>query len=310
MLELSKLDHRIPMWASDNLVERSCPFCLSSTNEKKYLRPDGLTVVLCDNCDTHFISPGPTKDDLDSFYNSYYGKHASKEESTNLATNAQPDYDLNDVRICKLQSFLDIASLNVLDVGCGSGKFLLALKSFGACVTGIELNNQAAITAKKNGIENIYQIDFDKFQSNGKYDLITLNDVIEHPLGPMVMIQKALSLLNKNGHLLIWTPNNDYIFQDEKKVTLRVDLEHMQYLGSKACKYLSMKFPIEIIHFESLGFCTYSEKNNINEIKNLMIQIMKEIKIYKIVKKIYKILKPKNDRKGNYHLFVIFRKIG
>lgn len=86
MLELSKLDHRIPRWVSDNLVERSCPFCLSFTNEKKCLRPDGLTVVLCDKCDTHFISPGLTKEDLDTFYNSYYEKHASKEESENLDT--------------------------------------------------------------------------------------------------------------------------------------------------------------------------------------------------------------------------------
>jgi 2-polyprenyl-3-methyl-5-hydroxy-6-metoxy-1,4-benzoquinol methylase len=149
---------------------------------------------------------------------------------------------------------------------------------------------------------------FNEFNHEVKYDLIVLNDVVEHPLEPLRLIEKANSLLSEGGLLLIWTPNNDNILLDPEKKTLRVDLEHMQYLGSKACKLLSVNHNLDIVHYESFGYCTYSTDGKRKFANKILIKFLKICYLYNMVKDVYALLKFKSDRRGNYHLFVVFKK--
>jgi 2-polyprenyl-3-methyl-5-hydroxy-6-metoxy-1,4-benzoquinol methylase len=309
MITLKKYDDRIPAWNSTSLVNRNCPFCGCINYKKLYIRPDQLNVVLCDACDTHYVSPAPSEEALDYFYKSYYGDHAiNLETNKNYYKNICASNVFNDVRICVLATMLDISKSQVLDVGCGNGQFLLNLKYLGASITGIDLSQDAVNAAQFNGIERAFKIAFSDFNDGIKYDIIIFNDVIEHPLEPIKLIQKAVTLLKTGGLILIWTPNNDNIFVDNEKKTLRVDLEHMQYLGSKACKFLSVINKLDLVHYESLGYCTYSQHGKIKFAKNALIRLLKIFLIYKLVKKFYLLLKFKSDRVGNYHLFAIFKK--
>jgi 2-polyprenyl-3-methyl-5-hydroxy-6-metoxy-1,4-benzoquinol methylase len=236
-------------------------------------------------------------------------QHAKKvTHNQNLQKTVSKSYVYDDVRINVLTALMDIAGTQVLDVGCGTGEFLLKLKFLGACVTGIDLSLDAVNDAHKSGLNNVYKVPFSEFNDGIKYDLIVLNDVIEHPLEPLKLIEKANFLLKPGGMLLIWTPNNDNIFSDVEKRTLRVDLEHMQYLGSKACMQLSSAHNFEIVHYESLGGCTYSPINARNLTKKILIIFLKIFFLYPLIRKIYKLLKFKHDRRSNYHLFIIFKK--
>jgi 2-polyprenyl-3-methyl-5-hydroxy-6-metoxy-1,4-benzoquinol methylase len=170
------------------------------------------------------------------------------------------------------------------------------------------LSLEAVEWARENGVEHAFQVSLESFGDDKKYDLIVLNDVVEHPLEPSKLIEKANSLLKSGGILSIWTPNNDNIFLDDQRKTLRVDLEHMQYLGSKACQYLSLTHNLNIVHYESLGYCTYSPNHNKNISKRILIFLLKFFHLYKLIKKIYSYIKFKNDRLGNYHLFVVLKK--
>ena len=309
MTPLKKYDHRIPAWDTTKLVDRNCPFCGCLEYEKAYIRPDQLKVVLCNSCDTHYVSPGPKEEALDDFYKSYYGNHAKNLEINSDSYKKINNSDIyGDVRISVLTTLLDISKAEVLDVGCGNGEFLLNLKCLGARVTGIDLSQEAVNAADSNGVDRVLKVAFSDFNDNIKYDLIILNDVIEHPLQPINLIEKAVSLLNTRGLLLIWTPNNDNIFIDSEKKTLRVDLEHMQYLGSQACKLISVRQNLDLVHYESLGYCTYSPDHKRNLAKKLVVNLLKIFFIYNFVKKFYILLKIKNDRLGRYHLFVIFKK--
>lgn len=309
MISLKKFDNRIPLWDASKLIDRNCPFCGSPHTENVYIRPDQLKVVLCDSCDTHYVSPGPNEEALDYFYKSYYGDHAINLHSnkSNLRKICAADV-YGDVRISVVNTLLDLSESQVLDIGCGNGEFLLNLKHLGAHVTGIDLSQEAVNAALSNGLDRAFRVAFNDFVDDIKYDLIILNDVIEHPLEPIKLIEKAVSLLNVGGFLLIWTPNNDNIFIDSEKKTLRVDLEHMQYLGSRACKLISVSHNLDLVHYESLGYCTFSPDRKRNLVKKLLIDLLKIFNIYNYIKKIYTLLKFKKDRLGNYHLFVIFKK--
>lgn len=309
MISLQKYDDRIPNWNFTDLLSRACPFCGSINFKRKYLRPDNLTVVLCNRCETHFVSPGPSELMLDKFYKTYYGEHAvSLLNKGNLQKKILGANIYDDVRISKLSTLLNISGSRVLDVGCGDGEFLIKLKHLGAQIAGIDLSREAINAARNNGVERAFQIKFSDFFDAIQYDLIILNDVVEHPLDPLNLILKAKSLLRDGGLILIWTPNNDNIFLDSEKKTLRVDLEHMQYLGSKACKFISESYLLELVHYESLGYCTYSANHNKNLAKKILISLLKIVFLYQLIKKFYTLIRIKNNRRGRYHLFVVFKK--
>lgn len=95
----------------------------------------------------------------------------------------------------------------VLDVGCGSGLFLLAMRERGWQVHGVEPNRQAADFAQNTlhlpvTIGDIFQVNHEKL-----YDVITFWDVLEHTHSPHDVLKRAHSLLNQNGLLVINVPN-------------------------------------------------------------------------------------------------------
>jgi len=101
----------------------------------------------------------------------------------------------------------------ILDIGCGTGHFLYFLKKSGyKKYSGIDLSEEAIKFCKKKKLAStIIKADAESYlkKSQTKYDVIIMNDVIEHI--PKNNIVKLLSLikkqLSKNGKLIIKTIN-------------------------------------------------------------------------------------------------------
>jgi len=97
----------------------------------------------------------------------------------------------------------------VLDVGCGSGSFLLLSQQRFTCA-GIEISEYLAGVAMKNSGLKIITGDFHATDfGTEKYDAITLISLLEHFVDPSGVIRKCYSLLNDKGVLLIKTVNYD-----------------------------------------------------------------------------------------------------
>jgi len=314
---LLPLDIRIPKWDQSRLEHRDCPFCFAGSNVTEYKRPDGLEVKRCRLCKTHYASPAPNALALDEFYSSYHAQHfgSSSEIPKEVLSKLKKADPFDDVRIQVISSLLDISKSRILDVGCGKAKFLYQLKKLGASVVGLEVDKDAVSFAKEIGIESIHGGNIESYNDEQGFDLITLNDLIEHPLNPYELLRKSTELLNKDGFILIWTPNGDRINVDSDKVTLRVDLEHLQYLGSRACKYITQTLPLEIIHYETLGYPSLDGITNKTSVttKKLSIFLKSTIKRmpgFLLANRIRVSYQQSNKvRLGNYHLFCIFRKI-
>lgn len=95
----------------------------------------------------------------------------------------------------------------VLDVGCGSGKFLLVAPK-NHKVTGTEIINQEIKKCREKGL-NVIQANLDKklpFEDNF-FDGILMSHVIEHLEKPYQTLKELKRILKPNGRLVILTPN-------------------------------------------------------------------------------------------------------
>jgi len=102
---------------------------------------------------------------------------------------------------------------NLLDVGCGTGNFLLAARDAGFSVNGIELDISAARFAKhKCGLPNILPLTLAEFASQfpeEKFDVITFFEVLEHQASPGQFLSDAKACLCPGGYMALSVPNRE-----------------------------------------------------------------------------------------------------
>jgi SAM-dependent methyltransferase len=95
---------------------------------------------------------------------------------------------------------------SVLDVGCGTGEFLVELRRRGVEVQGLEPSGFAARHAASLGL-NVFQNGVAEFSPGRTFDLITLWNVIEHMPDPAADLSRLRELLAPDGTIVILTPD-------------------------------------------------------------------------------------------------------
>lgn len=321
-VKLTSLDFRIPKWDLDELHERHCPICNNYDTISKYVRPDSLCVKFCDICNTYFISPAPSAQQLSDFYANYDEIHRVEANLSisELILAYQDINPLDDYRILTLSNHIQLLNSKVLDVGFGRARFLYSLMKLGAIPFGVELDEKAIKYAAALGIHNVNKGSIEDLSDEIKFNLIILNDLIEHPINPMNVLKKASDLLDSKGLLMIWTPNGEITDNEINPTTFRVDLEHMQYLTPQSCLKIAKEFNLEIVHMETLGFPNIlGIEKTPNKAQNFIIHLKKVIKLIPgaqilldlrniFIRKLFSI-KIKEKKKGAYHLFCIMQKV-
>lgn len=315
-VELKALDIRIPKWDMENLIERTCPICGEISEKREFIRPDGLSVYLCDKCRTYYISPAPSSDQLTSFYLSYDLNHRREKNFSikELKTSYKFINPYDDLRIQELSTYMNFKNRKILDVGFGKGYFLYCFKKLGAITYGIEIDSTAISYAKALGIKHIYEGQINNYSFNTKFNLIIMSDLVEHPLKPKELIEKCVSLLDQDGFILIWTPNGRIANNDSTQLKFRVDLEHMQYLSPESINYIASELELKIVHFETLGYRSldginrpFNKKKNTSDLLKLFIKKIPGAYFLNKLRNKY-ITNSFFDRKGSYHLFCILQK--
>jgi SAM-dependent methyltransferase len=96
---------------------------------------------------------------------------------------------------------------SILDVGCGVGFALDAAKRAGLKTYGVELNPTAAATAAERG-HTIFPVLLENLapEWEGKFDLISLNQVLEHVPDPVSMVRQCVRFLSPKGAVAIAVP--------------------------------------------------------------------------------------------------------
>lgn len=114
----------------------------------------------------------------------------------------------------EMLQFLPPNPRRLIDVGCGNGLFGAAVKRrYPECETwGVELMADAA---QKAALQNdrVIQTPFERAEElpEGYFDIVTMNDVLEHMPWPEPALAMAKRILRPDGRLILSLPNVQYL---------------------------------------------------------------------------------------------------
>ena len=145
----------------------------------------------------------------------------------------------------------------VLDIGCGTGNFLLRTKLKTNEVYGLELNENAAAIAKERGIVIYGELIQDHSKTHGEvYDVVCMFQVLEHIYDVRSFLEASLKVLKKGGRIVIGVPNNEpYFLGYDKYCTLNLPPHHMGLWNKSVFEKISLLFDLKItdIKYDARG---------------------------------------------------------
>lgn len=244
--------------------ERACKIC---SNKSKYLvsmgnkhgEPHILDIFLCTYCGLLFVGNPISDEQLAYAYRTLdLDKYYQEIAITTDSKISRALYNLNSLlRNCTNNS-------SVLDVGCGYGHLLEALRKLYPSVRafGQELPGHSASICQAKGfkvfmcaLENIYE----------QFSIIVLLDVAEHVPWPVHTFVACYSLLKKDGYIYIHTPRRcfwDNLFLSLIKVPgfrklskawlrTRLSIFHLNLWTDKALRLSLRKAGFELVYLKS-----------------------------------------------------------
>lgn len=259
------------------------------------------------------VEKKPSQAELEEYYEKKYYQN-SKGAYQKKYSEEERKFILNRIKrkfIISTQLFRNTDNKTFLDVGCGEGWALNFFKSQSYKITGLDYSTYGCLNNNKSCVDSIIQGDILKnlnslIKANNKFDIVLLDNVLEHLLSPIDLLQKIKSLLKESGVLIIEVPNDFSILQKTLIKNNFIDSEfwvvlpdHISYFNKdgliKLCKkvgwdlkHLSTDYPIDfnLFNFDTNYVLDKNKGRNVHlsrvNIENLMdgISTEKTIKLY------------------------------
>lgn len=196
------------------MTEPKCLACGSSdvahwatARDVEYLSTtDSFAYVRCGDCGTLSIADVPGDRLAEIYPDTYYSFSGGK-----LSAVERVKQWLDRRMFRKLLRGIEGKTLSALDVGGGTGWLLAQARAVEPRLTRtavVDLDASAAPEAEALG-HQFHLGRIEDFQSNEKFDLILLLNLIEHVADPVAVLAKMRSLLAPGGRILVKTPNHD-----------------------------------------------------------------------------------------------------
>lgn len=190
------------------------------TPERRFGLLGTFQVVRCADCGLLRTQPQPA--DLDTYYpqGDYYSYQTPSSPSAMTRARVLDAYGIpsDDSRwrgwLARLARSRLLPGLppgppgEILDVGCGSGAFLLALRQAGWECHGIEIDTSAVEAAHAAGLQRVRAGDLPEADyADAQFDAIRFWHVLEHLRSPRAQLTEAFRVLRAGGSLTIGVPH-------------------------------------------------------------------------------------------------------
>ena len=193
----------------------SCPVCLNPVTAPALVGTDFLfestsktfTLYSCEACRCLFLHPMPDSREIERFYPADYWWNARRSGGLKKLESVYRKLALRD-HVAFITKAAGNRSVDVLDVGCGSGTLLGLLKHRGFRVTGLDFSAEAAAIAKaENGVDvAVGSLEEAHFPAES-FDVVTLFHVMEHVTNPRLVLAQVSRVLKPNGVAILQVPN-------------------------------------------------------------------------------------------------------
>jgi SAM-dependent methyltransferase len=153
-----------------------------------------INLYECRQCGFQFFDPKLAGDE--EFYD---GLHANRSD---YYAPDRPENQRN------TEFALEHGYQSMLDVGCGVGFALDTAKRAGLKTYGIEMSRAALAVASAKG-HTVFPVLLENLapEWEGKFDLISLNQVLEHVPDPVVLVRQCVRYLSARGAIAIAVPS-------------------------------------------------------------------------------------------------------
>lgn len=196
----------------------------------------------------------PTKNELQDYYakkyyqegNGSYELEYSEEELVYFNVKLEQRWGV-------LQKYLAASQQQkrFLDVGCGEGyalsffrKLDWIVKGFDFSSAGVQSKNPSSLDALVTG--DIFQLLEEEIISNKTYEVIWLQNVLEHVLDPLNLLKSLQELVAPDGFLVVTVPNDFSITQQAALSLSHIDTpfwvappDHLSYFDQSSLKNIA-----------------------------------------------------------------------
>jgi methionine biosynthesis protein MetW len=162
--------------------------------------------VQCSRCGLVYLNPRPHVSELAAIYPPHYYSFVGGDEGNAFIGALRARWEAS--KIADYTRYVGRGDANILDVGCGRGRLLALMRRLSTSwnLYGIELDAEAVAAARANGF-SVAQTTLEEYEPEARFDLIILQQVIEHVAQPRQVMRKIRGLLNPGGVVVIETPN-------------------------------------------------------------------------------------------------------
>ncbi len=118
-----------------------------------------------------------------------------------------------DRRLDLIRRYAQLEGARILDIGCGLGVYVRKFREFSDQVYGVDIDakrlREGARTTRGLMLAVAEHLPF----RDDTFDLVVLNEVIEHVRDDAATVREAMRLARPGGHVAVYAPNRLYPFE-------------------------------------------------------------------------------------------------
>ena len=225
-------------------LHRACPVCRRA-GAGFFAEKDGYRFSRCGDCGFVFLDPMPSGDDLADQY--------TRDDGAVTQTwypKARSRMRRSMVKAIRFSPYL--WRKDVIDIGCGGGFMVEAMRRCGARAVGVDISRQAIAYARHNYPKNrFFDEDLADFARHGlMFDFIYASEVMEHLPGVDGFMSLLSRIARPGARVYITTP--DIAHRRVPATVTEWDLfcppHHVQFFSETAIRALFARYGFRVRH--------------------------------------------------------------